>query len=210
MSPWLSECAPLRSWYQETLKLIFKPAQNAAGPLGKVALLQHIPEGLCVILTLGNKNQDLCSWWGQSPLLLRALTSQWTTEAQEWQSRWSQCFLPGVNSVHPFLPSHIPSRPYIFLFLWENSTQVNQIRQEQLSLPLASNVIWNEEFPDFRTLRTSKISPPLKKRNWQEWYRVTGFSFGQARKFKKGTPIYFYYHFIKEILTNVVNIISEY
>lgn len=36
-----------------------QPAQNGTGPLGKVALLQHIPDGLSVILTLGNKNQDL-------------------------------------------------------------------------------------------------------------------------------------------------------
>lgn len=71
------------------------------------------------ILTLGNKNQDLRSWWGQSPLVLNSSTFQWTTEAQVWQSQWFQCFLPGRNSVHPFLLAHNSSWPYSVLCLWK-------------------------------------------------------------------------------------------
>lgn len=92
---------------------------------GEVVPLQDIQEDLSVILTLGKKNQDLCSRWGQSPLLLSVLTSQWTTGARGWQSRWSRCSLPGGDPAHRFLPSHIPSRPYTSLCLWGNSTEVN-------------------------------------------------------------------------------------
>lgn len=110
----------------------------------------QLQERLTAVLTLGSRNQDLCSWWGQSLLLLSSLTSQWTTEVQVWQSRWSRCFLPGGNSVHPFLPVHNPSRPYIFLCLWETAHRSNADSSVRWASPPAS-VIKTEGIPGFHT-----------------------------------------------------------